>query len=278
MRCPHCSTPVTDPRAALCPSCGRSLDPVVREVRRIPWSTAGWLVLLYTAPLATWAGTGLVPNWAALAGMGLSVALALVLALRLNCKTLAALGLLGGFLAAILLHADPGSALAAQGVFLACLLGLDLAAAALALTRGWTLLAKAAFAATWLVLAASYEPLAPGDGLGVRLWFVQGFLTLFVLWPLAEDLLGADSLASRDAFLGLAAGMLALGLSFPLLERHYGLAWCAGLTLGYSLLYLSAASLLFVLGRRRGSSFGVLAVSSALFLVLTLVTLFLSDT
>ena len=270
MHCPHCSAPVDDFKARDCPVCGRPLDPVALEIRRIPWAAMGWLSLIYAAPLATWIFTGLVSRNVALTGMILSVACAVGLALRKDIKILAALGLTGGFLIPILM--DSGTT--APATLYSVILVLDLAALAMAVTRGWSLLTKIAFAATWLILATTYIPLDPGGPFTVRLGFVNAFLMLFILWPMAEDLRGVDTLRNRDAFLPLAAGLFALGLSYPLIERNYGVHWCAALTMGYFVLFFTAAATLFLLGRRRRSSFGPLALSSALYLALSFVIAF----
>jgi uncharacterized membrane protein len=267
MRCPHCSKELVDTAAFICPHCGGLLDPMEGEVQRIRWFSIGCLSFVYAGSFALWALSGVASRGTALTGMSLAVVCALALALKYDAKVLAALGLAGGFLTPLLL--DTGSTNPAA--LYAAMLALNLAALGMAQLRGWPLLAKAAFACTWVIVAATYIPMAPGPELTLRLWAVHAFLVVFVAWPMIEDLRGIDTIRNRNAFLPLAAAMIALGVAYPLIERNHGLIWCAALTLAYSALYLAAAAALFLLGKRRRSCVWLLTLTSAVNLVLTVI-------
>lgn len=267
MRCPHCSKTLVDTAAFICPHCGGLLDPMSGEVGRIRWVAIGGLSFVYAGCFALWALSGVLPRSAALAGMTLTVVCALGLALYLDAKVLAAIGLAGGFLAPLLL--DTGST--AATTLYSVMLALNLAALGISQLRGWPLLAKAAFAATWVIVATTYIPMDPGPELTTRLWAVHGFLLIFIIWPMVEDLRGIDTVRNRNAFLPLAAAMISLGVTYPLIERNYALIWCAALTLAYCAVYFTAAAILFALGKRQGSCVWLMTLTSAVNLVLTVI-------
>lgn len=267
MRCPHCSKTLVDTAAFICPHCGGPLDPMSGEVKRIRWFSISGLSFVYAGCFALWAFSGILPRGAALSGMVLAVLCAFGLALYYDAKVLAALGLLGGFLSPVLLDMGTTTPITLYSVMLA----LNLAALGMSQLRGWPLLAKASFAATWVIVATTYIPMDPGPAMNARLWAIHAFMLVFLAWPMIEDLRNINTIRNRNAFLPLASAMIALGVVYPLIERNYGLIWCAALTLAYSTVHLLAAAFLFSLGKRRQTCLWVLALTSGVNLVLTVI-------
>ena len=202
--------------------------------RRYPaWAqavTGGGIAILYLSVFAAYVLYSLVPVAAALGLSSLVTLAAACLALRYESRTVAVLGILGGFATPLFL-ADK---LPGQWALLVYVLVLDLGVLALATFRNWRWFTLLALFGSLALFAFWHEELNPSlllaqVGITVIFLIFVGATTLFhLLWRRTPELL--------DQSLIVLNGMAYFGISYLLMFDAYR-AWMGGFTLLLALFY-----------------------------------------
>lgn len=190
------------------------------------------LATLYISLYASFAYYQLVPQSAAFAGMIATCVLAAFLSFAYDNPAIASLGLIGAFIAPMLLR-NPQRHL--WLVFLYLLL-LDLASLALAAWRRWIVLLVIAFAGT-VILFLSWATQAERASLAAGVFFLCVFFALFFAMSVRASLARASqigaSLLPINAFWALLSAWM-------LLHRDHS-GWIACFALGLAVTHIASA-------------------------------------
>jgi len=208
------------------------------------------LATLYLSVYASFNFYHLVPQPAALTGMGIITALAFLQAVYYDSLAVSLLACLGGYLTPFLLS-SPGSGPVGTIVYV---LLLDVGTlAVLARKRSWMVLEPIALGATYITYFTWYISSYSSDRMVLAAIAVSLFWALFLVFDVSSLLVFGVGSSELRHTLGVVNGLAYYGALFALIGRqHHG--WMAALTLLIGSLYVGA---LFAVKRRNQLSTGI---------------------